>query len=77
MKAVVHLTINSHVYLVFIIPAYSIETVTLYLSLSERDIFSVGNARVSKKEEQHCFCKQLNISGIPRDSETVGQKLRS
>lgn len=45
----------------------------LYVSLSERDIFSVETAHVSKKEEQHCFCEHLwtlNISGIPRDSDT-------
>lgn len=48
-----------------------------YLSLSERDIFSVESGHVSEKEEQHCFCKQWNISGIPRGSESGGHPAAS
>lgn len=42
-----------------------------YLSLCERDIFSIQSAHVSKKEEeQHCFCKLLEylwyLKGLQR-----------
>lgn len=55
----------------------SIGTVVFHPSLSERDIFSVRSAHVSRKEEQHCFCKQRNISHIPRGWEPGGHSAAS
>lgn len=65
----------THRYIWFSLPL--LVQLMFYLSLSEGDIFSVKTAHVSEKEEQHCFCKQRNISGIPRGSETGGHPAAS